>query len=60
MSIEKIFVGAIIVILLAIGSFKAFGIDDMLANEMNKQNQTALCQSAKQLTTMADCNILGK
>lgn len=58
MDINKIGITFILGIVVVLGLLNVTGLDNVIKSEMSQQNQTALCQQAKALTSMADCTVL--
>lgn len=58
MDINKIGIAFIFGIVAVLAVLNVTGLDNVIKTEINQENQSALCQQAKALTSMADCTVL--
>lgn len=58
MDINKIGIAIIFGIVAVFAVLNVTGLDNVIKAEISQQNQSALCQQAKALTSMADCTVL--
>lgn len=58
MDINKIGIAIIFGIVAVLAVLNVTGLDNVIKTEISQQNQSALCQQAKALTSMADCTVL--